>query len=171
MSKAKAKAKANAKVSAVVGDEIKRKVLDQLVLAPRLKAAARTVGVHPTSLFRWLKKFSGRAGKTHPAMARQVRAIFPARQCCQKIEHHCPEIMPPVILRSTATPARNSTTASRCGKSRRRSPPTPLSLMKCPGSSDTARGRETTISSGTKMAHSSRSWMSVRRTRPSWSSC
>jgi hypothetical protein len=46
--------KSTSKASPVVGDEIKRRVLDQLVLAPRMKAAARTVGVHPTTLFRWV---------------------------------------------------------------------------------------------------------------------
>ena len=48
--------KSTKKASEVVGDAIKRRVLDQLVLSPRLKAAARTADVHSTTIFRWLKQ-------------------------------------------------------------------------------------------------------------------
>ena len=37
-------------------NDTKRKVLDQLVLSPKLKAAARHAGITPVTLFRWLKQ-------------------------------------------------------------------------------------------------------------------
>src|SRR5579872_6730694 len=48
--------KSKKKVSEVVGDEVKRRVLNELVLSPRLKAAARKANAHPTSVFRWIKQ-------------------------------------------------------------------------------------------------------------------
>jgi hypothetical protein len=41
---------------AAISNDVKRKVLDQLVLAPKMKAAARHAGVPPATLFRWIKE-------------------------------------------------------------------------------------------------------------------
>jgi hypothetical protein len=41
---------------AAISNDVKRKVLDQLVLAPKMKAAARHAGVPPPTLFRWINE-------------------------------------------------------------------------------------------------------------------
>src|ERR1700758_582298 len=37
-------------------DDVRRDVLNRLVLKPRMKEAARSAGIHPTTLFAWIKQ-------------------------------------------------------------------------------------------------------------------
>ena len=37
-------------------DDVRRDVLNRLVLKPRMKEAARNAGIHPTTLFGWIKQ-------------------------------------------------------------------------------------------------------------------
>jgi hypothetical protein len=37
-------------------DDVRRDVLNRLVLKPRMKQAARDAGIHPTTLFGWIKQ-------------------------------------------------------------------------------------------------------------------
>jgi hypothetical protein len=46
-------------MSNIKDDDVRRDVLNRLVLKPRMKEAARNAGVHPTTLFGWIKQSLG----------------------------------------------------------------------------------------------------------------
>jgi hypothetical protein len=43
-------------MSSTKDDDVRRDVLNRLVLKPRMKEAARNAGIHPTTLFAWIKQ-------------------------------------------------------------------------------------------------------------------